>query len=53
MQHASLWLLAELESERRWAKSFADSQDVLATLAAEALAEPQRGETQELDPENI
>ena len=33
------WLLAELESERRWDKRFADSQDVLSKLASEALAE--------------
>ena len=33
------WLLAELESEKRWNKRFADSQDVLSKLASEALAE--------------
>ena len=33
------WLLAELESERRWDKRFADTQDVLSNLASEALAE--------------
>ena len=33
------WLLAELESERRWDKRFADSQDELSKLAYEALAE--------------
>lgn len=33
------WLLKELESERRWGKLFADSQDVLSEMAAEALAE--------------
>ena len=32
-------LLAELESERKWAKSFASSQDALAQLADEALRE--------------
>ena len=41
------WLLAELESEKRWEKLFADSQDELSKLAAEALAEHQRGQTQE------
>ena len=30
-------LLAELESKRQWAKSFASSQDALAQLADEAL----------------
>ena len=32
-------LLAEFESERRWADSFASSQDELARLADEALRE--------------
>jgi hypothetical protein len=43
------WFLAELESEKYWEKLFADSQDVLSTLAAEALAEHKRGLTKELD----
>jgi hypothetical protein len=32
-------VLEELASEERWAKSFASSQDALASLAGEALAE--------------
>ncbi len=47
------WLLAELESERRWDRLFADSQDVLSRLAAEALAEHRSGQTQDLDPDRI
>lgn len=47
------WLLSELESERRWSKSFDESQDALAQLAEDALAEYQRGETKELDPEKL
>ena len=47
------WLLAELESERRWEKLFADSQDVLSELAAEALSEHRSGQTQGLDPDQI
>ena len=47
------WLLAELESERRWDKSFADSQDVFSKLAEEALAEHHLGQTQTLDPDKI
>lgn len=42
-------LLAELESEQRWAKTFAASRDQLATLADEALAEFEAGETLSLD----
>ena len=33
------WLLAELEAERGWGQLFADSQEVLSELAAEARAE--------------
>ncbi len=39
------WLLAEMEDEARWDKSFAESQDALAKLADEALEEHRRGET--------
>lgn len=47
------WLLAELQSEARWRKLFAQSQGALSKLAAEALAEHRRGETQELDPAQL
>jgi hypothetical protein len=43
------FLLAELESERRWSEAFAASQDQLATLANEALREFEAGETQLMD----
>lgn len=46
-------LLEELQSEKRWAKAFEKSQDKLAVLADEALAEFQRGETQPLDPDAL
>ena len=42
-------ILEELVSERRWAEAFAKSQDKLAALADEALAEDDRGETEPLD----
>lgn len=38
-------LLGEMESERLWSDSFAKSQDALADLAAEALAEHAAGKT--------
>jgi hypothetical protein len=41
-------LLEELASERRWAESFAESQDKLAKLAEEALAEYNAGRTKPL-----
>jgi hypothetical protein len=47
------WILAELSSERRWAKTFAQSGDKLAGLAAEALREHAEGRTQELDPDEL
>jgi len=46
-------LLDELASERRWDQAFADSADLLAQLADQALAEHQAGKTQALDPERL
>ena len=43
------WLLAEIEDEARWDKSFAESQDALEKLANEALEEHKRGETRPLE----
>lgn len=40
------FLLAELQSEERWARAFASSQDELAKLAQEALAEYRAGRTE-------
>ena len=41
-------VLEELASERRWSSSFANSQDLLASLAEEALAEYAAGNTKPL-----
>ena len=41
-------VLEELASEQRWAESFAKSQDKLAKLAEEALAEYKAGRTKPL-----
>jgi len=46
-------ILAELEEEQRWDDSFARSPNLLAKLAAEAMAEHRLGKTQELDPETL
>jgi hypothetical protein len=43
------WLLAELADERRWKKTFAESQDLLAKMADEALAEIARDGAPELN----
>ena len=47
------WLLAELESERRWDQAFARSADQLAQLAEEALKEHRKGRTKPLNPEQL
>ncbi len=46
-------MLHELESERRWQGLFANSQDALAKLADEAIAEDDAGLTEPLDPDNL
>ena len=46
-------LLAEIASEKRWEEAFAKSQDQLARLADEALAEFLEGKTQPLDEDQL
>jgi len=43
------WVLEELESDRKWDRLFAESEDVLGQLALEALEEDQQGKTTDLD----
>ena len=47
------WLLDEFASERRWDKLFAESQDLLAQLADEAIEEFNQGKTEVLEPEKL
>ena len=47
------WLMDELESERRWSRSFENSQRQLADLAREARAEDLAGQTEPLDPDRL
>jgi hypothetical protein len=47
------WMLIELRSEQRWNELFARSQDMLARMAEEALAEHRAGKTLPLDPEKL
>jgi len=49
----AVWILEEIHSERRWAESFAQSEDLLGHLADEALAEYRAGQTEALDPETL
>jgi hypothetical protein len=46
-------ILEELEDEELWDRKFEHSQDALALLAAEAMAEDRAGKTQELDLETL
>jgi len=50
---AGAWILAELESERRWDDLFARSADLLEELAAEAVREDEAGLTEPLDPDTL
>ena len=47
------WLLAEMESERRWAELFGKSSSVLERMADEALKEHEQGLTTPLDPDRL
>jgi hypothetical protein len=46
-------ILDEIEDERRWDEAFSRSPNLLAKLAASAMAEYRAGKTQELDPEAL
>ncbi|MBE9080192.1 hypothetical protein IQ241_23370 [Romeria aff. gracilis LEGE 07310] len=46
-------IMEELEDEAKWDATFADSQNLLADLAAEAMAEYSAGQTHVLDPETL
>jgi hypothetical protein len=43
------WVLEELRSEKKWMKAFADSEDVLESLADEAIKEKRKGKNTPLD----
>lgn len=47
------WLLAEMESERRWEELFASPSSVLERMADEALKEYEQGLTTPLDPDRL
>ena len=47
------WMLEELRSEQRWQELFARSQDLLAKMADEAIAEHKAGKTLPLDPDDL
>jgi hypothetical protein len=47
------WILEELESERKWSQSLAESEDLLGQLADEALKEHRAGKTETLDLDKL
>lgn len=47
------WILEELESERKWGESLAESEDLLSQLADKALKEHRTGETKSLDLDEL
>lgn len=46
-------ILETLEDKSQWDAAFAKSQDVLAALASDAMAEYHAGKTQVLEPETL
>ncbi|MGK7920140.1 MAG: hypothetical protein AB4080_09080 [Trichodesmium sp.] len=42
-------ILAEIEDEKKWAENFSNSQDQLAQLAEEAIADFKQGKTKPLN----
>lgn len=47
------WLLDELRDDEHWTHQFANSQDALSKLAAEARADLAAGRATELDPDKL
>ncbi len=47
------WLINELASEKRWEKSFAESEEILEKLAEEALNEHKEGRTKPFYPRSL
>jgi len=46
-------LLNELTAEKKWEKSFAGSEDILSSLADEAIKEHKQGKTKPLDIDSL
>jgi len=42
-------VIEEMEAEKKWDATFANSQDMLSKMAEQALAEHKKGETRQLD----
>lgn len=47
------WMIEELETAKEWDKTFAESENILETLADEALTEHRQGKTKNLDASKL
>lgn len=47
------WMLEAMQKELRWQELFSQSQDMLAKMGEEALAEMRAGKTLPLDPDAL
>ena len=47
------WLIDEIIAEKKWERTFAESQDVLEKMAEEAVEEYKRGKTEPLDIDKL
>jgi hypothetical protein len=47
------WLLDEFEAEKKWERTFAESENALDRLADEALEDHRQGKTMPLDIEKL
>jgi len=47
------WLLAEIESERKWNQLFAQPSSAIEKMAEEALRDHEAGRTEPLDPDSL
>ena len=47
------WLMEEMEDEKRWEATFAETEDILERLADEALVSDKQGKTKSLDVDKL
>ena len=47
------WILSELRSDRRWTEAFRRSEDILSTLADDALSKHASGLSEDLEPDKL
>ncbi|QBQ54027.1 hypothetical protein [Nitrosococcus wardiae] len=47
------WMLEELEADKKWDETFAESEDILDQLADEALEAHKQGKTKPLDIDKL